>query len=150
MSGSAAPAVVFLPRSVTTSAYQEISGGHRTLERITARRAELDVLAEKLAEQLEQVQAEHEELLVTKRVLRRLHEQAAAEALTAPTASVTASVAGRAVLLVPHRSDAAGEDAVPRDYQKMLAIVRKAGGRATRASRRRSARSSSRARTSAR
>ncbi|MDQ1022286.1 hypothetical protein [Streptomyces afghaniensis] len=37
-------------------------------------------------------------------------------------------VAGRAVLLIPHRSDAADEGALPRDYRKVLAIVREADG----------------------
>ncbi|MEU5341085.1 hypothetical protein AB0H18_09655 [Streptomyces sp. NPDC020766] len=37
-------------------------------------------------------------------------------------------MAGRAVLLVPHRSDAADEGALPGDYRKILAIVREADG----------------------
>ena len=39
-----------------------------------------------------------------------------------------AKVAGRAVLLVPHRGDAADESVLPGDYRKILAIVREAGG----------------------
>ncbi|MCX5063643.1 hypothetical protein OOK12_42975 [Streptomyces sp. NBC_00452] len=35
---------------------------------------------------------------------------------------------GRAVLLIPHRSDAADERALPGDYRKILAIVREADG----------------------
>jgi hypothetical protein len=37
-------------------------------------------------------------------------------------------VSGRAVLLIPHRSDAADEGALPGDYRKILAIVREADG----------------------
>ncbi|MBB4710763.1 hypothetical protein BJ965_000645 [Streptomyces luteogriseus] len=37
-------------------------------------------------------------------------------------------VPGRAVLLIPHRSDAADEGALPGDYRKVLAIVREADG----------------------
>lgn len=44
------------------------------------------------------------------------------------SAPVSAKVAGRAVLLVPHRSDAADEGALPGDYRKILAIVREADG----------------------
>ncbi|MFD7705228.1 hypothetical protein [Streptomyces caelestis] len=39
------------------------------LERIIARRGELDVLAKELTKQLQKVQAEREELLVAERVL---------------------------------------------------------------------------------
>ncbi|RKN03378.1 hypothetical protein D7319_31640 [Streptomyces radicis] len=37
-------------------------------------------------------------------------------------------MAGRAVLLIPHRGDAADEGALPGDYRKILAIVREADG----------------------
>ncbi|MGJ3561849.1 hypothetical protein ACR6C2_40745 [Streptomyces sp. INA 01156] len=52
------------------------------LERITARRSELDTLAVELSKQLQEVQAEREDLLIAERVLNRLTEQdrAAAEA----------------------------------------------------------------------
>ncbi|MFF4590417.1 hypothetical protein [Streptomyces sp. NPDC001388] len=55
------------------------------LERITARRSELNALAEELAKQLQEVQAEREELVIAERVLRRLAEQdrAATEAAAA-------------------------------------------------------------------
>jgi hypothetical protein len=43
-------------------------------------------------------------------------------------AGVGLKVAGRAVLLIPHRSDAADEGALPGDYRKILAIVREADG----------------------
>lgn len=97
------------------------------LERITARRAELDTLVEELAKRLEEVQAEREELLVAERVLRRLEEHAAAEA-EASTVPAKAQVAGRAVLLVPHRRDIASATALPGDYQKILAVVGRSGG----------------------
>ncbi|MBB6422047.1 hypothetical protein [Streptomyces sp. AK010] len=99
------------------------------LERITARRSELDVLAEELAKQLQEVQAEREELLVAERVLNRLAEQDRAEAESAVAASpAPARVAGRAVLLIPHRSEGLDEAALPGDYRKILAIVRAADG----------------------
>ncbi|MFD7283420.1 hypothetical protein ACFV80_42150 [Streptomyces sp. NPDC059862] len=97
------------------------------LERITARRSELDTLAEELAKHLQEVQAEREELVIAERVLNRLAEQdrAAAEAAAA-VAPTPARVAGRAVLLIPHRSENPDEAALPGDYRKILAIVRAA------------------------
>jgi hypothetical protein len=84
------------------------------LERITARRNELDVLAEQLAKQLQEVRAEREELVIAERVLNRLAEQdrAAAQA-TAAVAPTPARVAGRAVLLIPHRSETPDEATLP-------------------------------------
>ncbi|WP_149829038.1 hypothetical protein [Streptomyces tailanensis] len=93
---------------------------------ITARRSELDALAEELAKQLQEVQAERDELAIAERVLNRLAEQARADA--GAVAPPSAKVAGRAVLLIPHRSDAADEGALPGDYRKILAIVREADG----------------------
>ncbi|MFJ8028634.1 hypothetical protein [Streptomyces sp. NPDC096311] len=93
---------------------------------ITARRRELDALAEELAKQLQEVQAERDELAIAERVLNRLAEQARADVGAA--AAVSAKVAGRAVLLIAHRSDAADEGALPGDYRKILAIVREADG----------------------
>ena len=93
---------------------------------ITTRRCELDALAEELAKQLREVQAERDELAIAERVLNRLAEQALAGAAT--VAPVLAKVAGRAVLLIPHRSDVADEGALPGDYRKILAIVRGADG----------------------
>jgi hypothetical protein len=49
------------------------------LERITARRAELDELEEQLAKQLAEVRAERDELAVAERVLERVSEQFADE-----------------------------------------------------------------------
>ncbi len=93
---------------------------------ITARRSDLDALAEELAKQLQEVQAERDELAIAERVLNRLAEQARAD--SGPVAPVSVKVAGRAVLLIPHRSDAADESALPGDYRKILAIVREADG----------------------
>ncbi|MER5917729.1 hypothetical protein ABT124_47415 [Streptomyces sp. NPDC001982] len=93
---------------------------------ITARRSELDALAEELAKQLQEIQVERDELAIAERVLNRLAEQAQADAEA--VAPVSAKVAGRAVLLIPHRSDAADEGALPGDYRKILAIVREADG----------------------
>ncbi|MER5852719.1 hypothetical protein ABT126_38500 [Streptomyces sp. NPDC002012] len=99
------------------------------LERITARRSELDALAEELGKQLQEVQAEREELVIAERVLQRLAEQDRVEAETAVAeAPVKVQVAGRAVLLVPHRGDSPDETAQPGDYRQILSIVRAAGG----------------------
>lgn len=67
--------------------------------------------------------------MIAERVLVRLAEQdrAAAEAAAA-VAPAPARVAGRAVLLVPHRSETPDEAALPGDYRKILAIVRAADG----------------------
>jgi hypothetical protein len=72
------------------------------MKRITARRSELDALAEELTKQLQETQTGREELLIAERVLNRLAEQerVAEEAV----ASTLARVAGWAVLLIPHRS----------------------------------------------
>ncbi|MEK8168762.1 hypothetical protein NKH77_55765 [Streptomyces sp. M19] len=86
---------------------------------ITARRSELNALAEQLTKQPQEVQVEREELAIAERVLNRLAEQAQAD--VEAVAPVSAQVAGRAVLLIPHRSDAADEGA-------LLAIVREADG----------------------
>ncbi|WP_032769576.1 hypothetical protein [Streptomyces sp. CNS654] len=98
------------------------------LERITARRSELDALSEELVKQLQEVQAEREELLVAERVLNRLAEQDRADTEAAGAAPRKAQVAGRAVLLIPHRGESGDEAALPADYRRILAIVRAAGG----------------------
>ncbi|TDU01665.1 hypothetical protein EDD99_0027 [Streptomyces sp. 846.5] len=95
-------------------------------ERVAARRAELDELEDQLVKQLEQVRAEREELAVAERVWKRMAEQLAAEQAAASMPS--AQVAGRAVLLVPQRGPGVEVDALPPDYQRILAIVRGAGG----------------------
>ncbi|MFG2311487.1 hypothetical protein ACGFS9_22910 [Streptomyces sp. NPDC048566] len=70
------------------------------LERITARRSELDALAEELGKRLGEVEAEREELVIAERVLHRLAGQDRAEVeAAARVAPVKAQVAGRAVLL---------------------------------------------------
>ncbi|MEV6671749.1 hypothetical protein [Streptomyces sp. NPDC051162] len=73
--------------------------------------------------------AEREELLVAERVLNRLAEQdrVVTEAAEA-AAPVKVQVAGRAVLLIPHRGEVGDEGALPADYRRILAIVRAAGG----------------------
>ncbi|MEV1086109.1 hypothetical protein AB0I98_49305 [Streptomyces sp. NPDC050211] len=93
---------------------------------ITTRRSELDALAEELTKRLQEVQVERDELAIAERVLNRLAEQVQADAEAVAPAS--AKVAGRAVLLIPHRGDAADEGALPGDYRKILAIVREADG----------------------
>ena len=73
-------------------------------ELITARRAELEALAEKLSQQLQQVRDELEELTVAEGVARRLAGQLHVEAEREATPTQAAGhVAGRAVLLVPQR-----------------------------------------------
>ncbi|MFG2311490.1 hypothetical protein ACGFS9_22930 [Streptomyces sp. NPDC048566] len=99
------------------------------LERITARRSELDALAEELGKRLGEVEAEREELVIAERVLHRLAGQDRAEVeAAARVAPAKAQVAGRAVLLIPHRGDAPDESGLPDDYRKILAIVRAADG----------------------
>jgi uncharacterized protein Smg (DUF494 family) len=63
---------------------------------ITARRSELDALADELAKQLQEVQVERDELAIAERVLNRLAEQVRADA--GAVAPVSAKVAGRAVI----------------------------------------------------
>jgi hypothetical protein len=100
------------------------------LERITARRSELDVLAEELSKRLGEVAAERGKLVIAERVLLRLAEQDRAEAEAAAVAvtPAKAQVAGRAVLLIPHRGEAADETALPDDYRRILQIVRAGDG----------------------
>ncbi len=99
------------------------------LERITARRDELDALAGELAKRLGEVEAEREELGIAERVLRRLVEQDWADTEAAEAAApVKAQVAGRALLMIPHRGETGNEAALPADYCRILAIVRAAGG----------------------
>lgn len=96
------------------------------LERITARRAELDELEEQLAKQLAEIRAERDELAVAERVLERVSEQLAQE--RAETASVPGQVGGQAVMIIPHRAPGVEETALPADYQRILAAVRQAAG----------------------
>ncbi|WTE38986.1 hypothetical protein OH768_00630 [Streptomyces sp. NBC_01622] len=79
--------------------------------------------------QLQEVQVERDELAIAERVLRRLAEQdRAAREAAATVAPTAARVAGRAVLLIPHRGETGDEAALPADYRKILAIVRAADG----------------------
>lgn len=96
------------------------------VERITARRAELDVLEEQLAKQLVEVRVERDELAVAERVFTRLGEQVAQERAAAVPAS--AQVGGQAVLLIPHRVAGMNESARPSEYQRILAAVRRDDG----------------------
>ncbi|MET8405529.1 hypothetical protein [Streptomyces sp900116325] len=101
-------------------------------ERMAARRAELDELEEQLVKPLDQVRAERDELAVAERVWHRMAEQFAGEQATATPVPV--QVAGRAVLLVPHREGGMDQTVLPPEYQKILAVVRQAGAQvATRA-----------------
>ncbi|MGW5273901.1 hypothetical protein ACWEQP_15205 [Streptomyces sp. NPDC004044] len=68
-------------------------------------------------------------MIVAERVPNRLSEQdRAAEQDAAAVAPTPARVAGRAVLLIPHRSEAGDEVAPPDYYRTILAIVRDADG----------------------
>jgi hypothetical protein len=99
------------------------------LERITARRSELDALAEELTKRLVEVEAEREELAIAERVLHRLAGQDRADKEAAGVLTpVKAQVAGRAVLLIPHRGETGDEAALPADHRRILAIVRATGG----------------------
>ncbi|MFE2738382.1 hypothetical protein [Streptomyces sp. NPDC059349] len=91
---------------------------------ITARRVELDLQAEKLSQQLQDVRDELEELTVAERVARRLAERLRAETRTTPGGA--GQVAGRAVLLVPQRERDTDETALPEDYQRIMDVVRRA------------------------
>ncbi|MFE1408937.1 hypothetical protein ACFW5D_36420 [Streptomyces sp. NPDC058770] len=96
------------------------------LERITARRAELDDLEAQLAKQLAEVRTERDELAVAERVLERMTGQIAEErASTGPTPG---QVGGRAVILIPHHEPGVEEDSLPWDYQRIIAAVRQAAG----------------------
>ncbi|MEV7192551.1 hypothetical protein AB0N81_12225 [Streptomyces sp. NPDC093510] len=103
------------------------------LERITARRAELDELAERLAKQLTEVRAERDELAVAERVLGRVSEQIAGERVSASTvpAQVGGQVGGRAVMLILHRTSDVEESVLRAGYQRILASVRQAAGPVT-------------------
>ncbi|MFI5619720.1 hypothetical protein [Streptomyces sp. NPDC051567] len=96
------------------------------LERITARRTELDDLEERLAKELAEVRAERDELAVAERVLGRVSKELADErALAAPAPG---RVGGQAVMLIPHRAPDMEETMLPSDYQRILAVVRQAAG----------------------
>ncbi|MEU5083080.1 MULTISPECIES: hypothetical protein, partial [Streptomyces] len=96
------------------------------LERITARRVELDELEEQLNKQLAEVRAEHDELAAAERVLERMSEQLAEE--RAALAPMPGQVGGRAVMMIPHRAPDVEETMLPPDYQRILSVVRQAAG----------------------
>ncbi|GGS36855.1 hypothetical protein Snoj_16540 [Streptomyces nojiriensis] len=96
------------------------------LERITARRAELDELEEQLVKQLAEVRAERDELALAERVLERVSDQLADERASA--ALPPGQVGGRAVMLIPHRTPDVEETMRPPDYQRVLAAGRQAAG----------------------
>ncbi|MEU0219240.1 hypothetical protein ABZ281_30940 [Streptomyces sp. NPDC006265] len=96
------------------------------LERITARRAELDELEEQLTKQLAEVRDERDELAVAERVLERMTVQLAEERASARP--VPGQVAGRTVMLIPHREPGTDESMLPPDYQRIIAAVRQAAG----------------------
>ncbi|MEW2489874.1 hypothetical protein [Streptomyces sp. NPDC048411] len=96
------------------------------LERIAARRAELDVLEEQLVKQLSEVRGERDELAVAERVWQRMSEQVAVE--RAEAGSPVVQVAGRVVRLVPDRAPGVAESGLPEEYQRILTAVRQAAG----------------------
>ncbi|MGW1073125.1 hypothetical protein [Streptomyces sp. NPDC002537] len=95
-------------------------------ERVAACRAELEEEEKLLVEQLEKVRPEREDLAAAMRVWERMHAQLQTEKAT--TQAVPTQVGGRGVLLVPHREAGVGEDALPPDHQRIMQIVREAGG----------------------
>jgi hypothetical protein len=96
------------------------------LDRIAARRAELDLLEDELVKRLADVRIERDELVVAERVVQRISEQGFGEYLS--LAPPEAQVGGRSVLLIPARVGDLDAEALPPDYQRILAIVRKAAG----------------------
>ncbi|MCX4460051.1 hypothetical protein OG585_45920 [Streptomyces sp. NBC_01340] len=94
-------------------------------ERIAARRAELDELEEQLAKQLDEVRAERDELAIAERVWQQMAEQIAVK--TAAAEPVTTQVRGPGGAAGPAPGPGVGENALPPEYQRILAIVRQAG-----------------------
>ena len=98
------------------------------LDRIAARRAELDLLEEELVKRLADVRVERDELVVAERVVQRISEQGFGEYLSLAPALPDAQVGGRSVLLIPVRVGDGDTGVLPADYQRILAIVREAAG----------------------
>ncbi len=98
------------------------------LDRIAARRAELDLLEEELVKRLADVRVERDELVVAERVVQRISEQGFGEYLSLAPAPPEAQVGGRSVWLIPTRAAGVGPDALPDDYQRIMAIAREAAG----------------------
>ena len=93
---------------------------------VAARRAELDVLEEQLAGQLAEVRAERDELAVAEKVFARFGQRISTQPVAFAPASVL--VGGQAVLLIPHRAPGMDDAALPPEYQRILAVVRRADG----------------------
>ncbi|WP_405427228.1 hypothetical protein [Streptomyces erythrochromogenes] len=91
------------------------------LKRITARRAELDEVEEQLAKQLAEVRAERDELAVAERVFERMAGQLAEERASA--APMPGQVAGRAVMLIPHRESGVEEGSRARAIRLLRALL---------------------------
>src|SRR3954470_23375452 len=94
------------------------------LDRIAARRAELDLLEEELVKRLADVRVERGELMVAERVVQRIREQGFGGDLALAPAPAGAQVGGRSVWLIPTRAAGDGPDALPDDYQRIMAIAR--------------------------
>src|SRR2546421_1731903 len=98
------------------------------LERIAARRAELDCLEEELVKRLADVRVERDELVVAERVVQRISEQGFGEYSSLASAPPEAQVGSRSVLPIPARVGGVDAEVLPLDYQRILAIVREAAG----------------------
>ncbi|MGB8943043.1 MAG: hypothetical protein WCD21_22810 [Streptomyces sp.] len=98
------------------------------LERITARRAELDEREEVLARELAEVRAGRDGLALAEPVVEveRVSEQLADE--RAAAAPVPGQAGGRGVMLVAHRTPEIEETVFPPDCRRILAPVRRAAG----------------------
>jgi hypothetical protein len=80
------------------------------LERIAARRAELDAAEEQLVKQLAEVRCERDELVVAERVVQRISEPGFGEyASLAPPPEAPRRLGGRSVLLFPARAVGVGD-----------------------------------------
>ncbi|MFJ3176383.1 hypothetical protein ACIPJK_37240 [Streptomyces roseus] len=86
------------------------------------RGARADELEEQLANQLAEVRAERDELAVAERGFERMTGQLAEERSSARP--MPGQVGGRTVMLIPHREPGVEEDALPWDYQRIIAAVR--------------------------
>ncbi|MFI6123344.1 hypothetical protein ACIBCU_26805 [Streptomyces sp. NPDC051064] len=75
---------------------------------------------------MEETRAEHDDLQAAERVWQRANEQLATERAGAGPAC--AQVGGRGVMLVVRREPGVEQSALPQDYQRILAVVRQAGG----------------------
>ena len=98
------------------------------LDRIAARRVELDLLEEELVKRLADVRVERDELVVAERVVQRISEQGFGEYSSLASAPPEAQVGSRSVLLIPARVGGVDAEVLPLDYQRILAIVREAAG----------------------